>query len=237
MKIAILEDDPTQLQMLVHVMHSLGHETSTYTNGKPLMEDLAADARFDLLIIDWQLPDVTGLQVIDWVRRHLLSQVPTLFVTSRADEEDVVAALAAGADDYMVKPVGQSELKARILALLRRSFPEAMGPLAVGDYVFDPASKTVFLRGEKVDIPPREFELAFFMFRQAGRLVSRRRLQEAVWKSSGETASRSVDTYVSRIRTRLKLGQDNGYRLCSVYRQGYRLEAVSARTGAVEVLA
>ncbi len=113
----------------------------------------------------------------------------------------------------------------RVRALLRRGYPEAAGIQAFGPYQVNPDNATLTLNGEAVELTKREFDLAYFMFRNAGRLVSRRHLQEAVWRTKSEIPSRSLDTYMSRLRSKLAVRPENGYRLVSVYGQGYRLEA------------
>ncbi|HSV52404.1 MAG TPA: response regulator transcription factor [Burkholderiaceae bacterium] len=224
MRIGILDDDPVQLQLLAHVARAMGHGVNEYALGDALMRALARES-YDMLILDWQLPDSTGIKVVEWVRRNVSERIPVLFVTSRDDERDIVEALTAGADDYMVKPVRVSELTARIRSLLRRGYPEAVGIQTFGAYQVNPENKTVALRGAALELTSREFDLAYFMFRNAGRLVSRCHLQEAVWRTKGDVQSRSLDTHMSRLRSKLLLRQENGYRLSSIYSQGYRLEA------------
>lgn len=227
MRIAILDDDPVQLQLLSHVARALGHSANEYALGDALMRALAYES-YDMLILDWQLPDSTGLKVLEWVRRNVSDRIPILFVTSRDEERDIVEALSAGADDYMVKPVRVGELAARIRTLLRRGYPDAAGVQTFGPYRFDPDKNLAELNGVPLDLKQREFDLAYFMFRNLGRLVSRGHVQEAVWRTRTETMSRTLDTHMSRLRTKLQLRQENGFRLTSVYSQGYRLEAVAA---------
>ncbi|MNV63247.1 Sensory transduction protein regX3 [compost metagenome] len=158
-------------------------------------------------------------------------QLPILFVTRRNDERDVIAGLAHGADDFMTKPLRMGELVARASALLRRAFPQAMGSrLEFGPYCFDPAQRSLALHGHIVELKNREYELALLMFRNTGRLLSRGHIREVVWGEVSEAPSRSLDTHVSRLRTKLILTPANGYTISSIYGVGYRLDKVPTGT-------
>ena len=121
------------------------------------------------------------------------------------------------------------ELVARTTALLRRAFPQSMGArLDFGAYRFDAEQRTLQLHGEAIGLKHREYELALFLFRNAGRLLSRTHLREAVWGDATDTPSRSLDTHMSRLRSKLELTEANGYTITAVYGVGYRLDAVNA---------
>ncbi|MDX2456927.1 MAG: response regulator transcription factor, partial [Gammaproteobacteria bacterium] len=120
MRIAILEDDADQVELMQSWLREVGHECQDFGTGSEFKTALKRET-FDLLVVDWNLPDTTGPEVLSWVREHLDWRIPVLFVTSRNHEEDIVYALEHGADDYMTKPVKQLETLARITALERRS--------------------------------------------------------------------------------------------------------------------
>src|SRR4051812_24087200 len=122
MRIAALDDEPCQLELIHHTMDSIGHECHQYSEGRALLRDLRVQT-FDLLILDWSLPDVAGPVVVKWIREELATRLPVLFVTNRREEADMIEGLGAGADDFMVKPIRVGELKARVQALLRRAYP------------------------------------------------------------------------------------------------------------------
>lgn len=185
---------------------------------------------FDLLVLDWQLPKVTGIEVVQWVRAHLDHRVPILMLTSRATERDIVEGLSAGADDYMIKPIRVGELVARARALLRRCYSEVERETVfeIGPHRFDLVARQVSLDGMPVELKRLEFDLAVFLFRNIGRLVSRGHLVDAVWGQTVDVGSRSLDTHVSRLRTKLELRPQRGFRLSSVYNHGYRLETIDS---------
>ncbi len=231
MRIATLDDDIDHLQLTRHAVEALGHSYHPFQDGEQLLGELRHEC-FDLLILDWQLPGLSGLEVLHRLRNELRSHMPVLMLTARATEADIVEGLEAGADDYMVKPFRSGELAARLKALLRRAFTQDMrGHYQFGDYGFDVAAGQASWRGEPITLKPKEFELALYMFNNLGKLLSRAHLMEAVWGQRGEPVSRSVDTHLSRIRKQLNLRPEQGYRLVSVYSHGYRLEAVGPGQG------
>ena len=122
MRIAILEDDPDQLALLRRWLADAGHDVHGYMAGREAMKHAGRES-FDLFILDWQVPDVSGAEVLTWLRANVSKHVPVLFITVRDSEEDIVYALENGADDYMVKPARRQEMLARVSALLRRAYP------------------------------------------------------------------------------------------------------------------
>jgi DNA-binding response OmpR family regulator len=141
----------------------------------------------------------------------------------------LVEGLNAGADDFMVKPARAGELEARVNALLRRSYPaQHEAELIFGPYHFYPPSRLLKVRGVQVELKNREYELALFLFQNLGRLLSREHLHEAVWGLGVEALSRSLDTHISRLRTKLDLRPANGFLLLAIYGLGYRLETIEA---------
>lgn len=225
MRIAVLDDDLLLAEQIKGTLECHHHVCHTYADGTSLLKALRHDT-FDLLIVDWHLPDMEGTEVVQTVRDMGGMQLPILFITRRNDERDVVEALSRGADDFMSKPLRMGELVARATALLRRAFPESMGArMAFGAYHFDADKRALSVHGQPIELKNREYELALFMFRNAGRLLSRTHLREAVWGDATETPSRSLDTHMSRLRTKLALTEDNGYRISTIYGMGYRLDA------------
>ncbi|MCH9671495.1 MAG: response regulator transcription factor [Gammaproteobacteria bacterium] len=232
MRIALLEDDPAQAELMIGWLGNAGHDCHHFTTGGDFLKAVAHDS-FDLAVLDWGLPDMQGDEVLTSVRDRLDWRIPVLFVTSRDQEEDVVHALELGADDYMSKPVRRGEALARVNALLRRSMPTdpAERVHEFAPYTFDTQSHAATVDGEPVDLTQREFELAVFLFKNVGRLVSRGHILETVWGTRPDLNTRTVDTHISRIRTKLGLSPAAGWRLSSVYQHGYRLEQLDSEPG------
>ena len=229
MKIASLEDDLAQAQLIQHVLANAGHSCVSFATGQELLAVLQKSQPFDLLLIDWEIPDITGLDVVRWIRIHLGYDIPVMFLTSRTLEEDLVSGLQAGADDYMVKPLRTGELLARIDALSRRhGLPTPNEHLFnVGAYSIDPLAGSIRLNGNEIALAPKEFDLAVLFLRNPWRLFSRDVLSALVWNREIPATSRTLDTHLSNTRQKLQLRPEHGVRLTSSYALGYRLELVS----------
>ena len=226
MRIAILEDDPDQLALLKHWLRDAGHDIHGFLLGGELIRKVSRQS-MDIFVLDWQVPDIPGTEVLLWIREKVSKTVPVLFVTVRNTEEDIVFALERGADDYMVKPLRRNELLARMSALLRRAYPqEQQTVLDFPPFVIDTVRKEIRRDDLRIDLRPMEYELAVVLFRNLGRLMSRGHLQQAVWGKSGDLATRTVDAHVSHVRKKLDLKPERGYRVVPVYNYGYRLELV-----------
>lgn len=230
MRIAVLEDDPAQSEMLQQWLQDGGHDVYPFNSGLALLQDLSRES-YDMLILDWNLPDISGDEILRSLRQDD-HRVPVLFVTSRDQQSDIVAALKDGADDYMIKPVRQAEMMARVDALLRRAQAHAQVDenLVFAPYVIDAGNRKVTIGEEHVELTHKEFDLTMFLFRNAGRLLSRGHILENVWGTRPDLHTRTVDTHVSRIRNKLTINPDNGWRLTAVYQHGYRLEKLSDTT-------
>lgn len=224
MRIAILEDDPHQGELMKIWLEDAGHHCQLFLSGKDCIRGLAHDS-FDMAIIDWLLPDIGGDEVLAWIREHIDWMMPVLFVTARHRPEDIVKALEMGADDYMTKPVKRTEMLARINALARRSNinPESK-IVSMGNIEADTSRRQVRVDGQQVELTGKEYELALFLLRHTGRILSRGHIMESVWGRSANLNTRTVDTHISRIRKKLNLVPDKGWRLTAIYQHGYRLE-------------
>ena len=226
MRIALLEDDQDQADLMVKWLSEAGHNCGHFTDGRDFLRNALRES-YDLLMLDWMLPEMSGLEVLEKVRQSGKDFTPVIFITARDEESDVVRALEAGADDYMAKPVRYNELAARVAALGRRASggrdPDDMPETS--PYVFDLKRKTVRLGDDEVELTHREFDLALFMFRKAGRVVSRSHILESIWGMHGaDLNTRTVDTHISRLRKKLNLNESNGWQLSAIYQHGYRLE-------------
>lgn len=225
MRLAILEDDEAQRASIFGLLTAAGHHCHVFASSKALLRELRNET-YDLLILDWNLPDLPGIEVLEWSRRSLKPAPPALMVTSRTDEADIVAGLNAGADDYVLKPIQPAVLTARVTALLRRAYGTAERPAIeqYDDYVFNTAAQSVQIGGDAVVLTAKEFSLSLLLFQNLHRALSRDYLMETVWGRSPDLQTRTLDMHVSRIRMKLGLRPERGYKLLPVYGYGYRLE-------------
>jgi DNA-binding response OmpR family regulator len=229
MRIAIVEDDPSQSDLVRLWLAGAGHACHVFGRGRDFMRAMARDS-FDLLVLDWELPDVNGDAILAWVRANVRDNIPVLFTTARDAETDIVKALKGGADDYLVKPLRKHELVARVEALGRRArpAPRAAQAMRLGEFEVDVERRLVLRHGRQVELTQKDFDLAVFFFCNVGNLVSRGHILETVWGRSSDLNTRTVDTHVSRLRSKLGLVPENGWRLTAVYQHGYRLEQIPA---------
>jgi two-component system, OmpR family, response regulator RegX3 len=213
--IAILEDDADVGVVMKRWLEEAGYHCQVFNSGKKLATRAAREG-FDLYLIDWSIPDMSGLDVLKWIRHEHRSNVPVLFVTVRNAEKDVIAALEAGADDFMSKPVRRA--KRLVPEADQQSFPP---------YRLVSSARQIFREDAAIDLTEKEFDLAVFLFNNAGKLLSRQYISESVWGRAVSTMSRTIDTHVSRVRKKLDIAPQNGFRLVPVYNIGYRLERVN----------
>jgi len=198
-------------------MHHVRH-------GRNLVRALHRET-FELFVIDWNLPDLSGINVIEWIRNQIGTQPPVLLLTNRISDEDTVAALRAGADDYVTKPFQPPVLLARVEALARRSAVNLSRSTEIfGPFEFELTTKTLRTLGDVVRVTPKEFSLALLLFRNLNRAVSRTYIFETIWGIDPDLSTRTLDIHVSKIRAKLNLRPETGYRLAPVYGYGYRLE-------------
>lgn len=235
MRVAIVEDDTHVGQLMCLWLEEAGHKTQLFMTGQVFLKAMARES-FDLVLLDWMLPDTTGDKLLEWLRQHVDWRLPVIFTTSRDTEEDIVQGLTLGADDYITKPVRRNEFLARVLAVTRRLHEDqAQTVLNLPPYEVDTGTRVVRLHGEMVELTQKEFELALFLFRNAGKVLSRGHILESVWGKSSDLNTRTVDTHVSRLRTKLALLPENGWRLNAIYNHGYRLETLETERDAVSV--
>lgn len=221
----MLEDDLDQAQKAKLWLQHAGHQISHFAKGKEFTRAIVTES-YDLLILDWIVPDMSGYDVLVWVRKHIDWPIPVLFATQRDAEEDVVRALEAGADDFMTKPIKHLEMLARINALGRRSTAGQDSDTTVDlpPFTVDPATRSIARDGEAIELTQKEFDLAIFLFRNMGRVLSRGHILETVWGRNPNVNTRTVDTHVSRLRNKLGFSKENGWQLSAIYQHGYRLE-------------
>lgn len=227
MRIALYDDEPAFSELVESVLKAAGHGCQSFATGRALLVALRRET-FDLLLLDWQVPGLSGIEVIAWVMDNIRQPPPMLLVTSRNDSADIVAGLRAGADDYIVKPIDPPVLVARVAALLRRAAPRTEAREEhFGLYRFDTAAEALTIDGAPVELTAKEFGLALMLFRNLHRALSRAYILEAVWGRNPDLPTRTLDAHISRIRSKLALRPGNGFRLVPIYSYGYRLERLA----------
>lgn len=223
-RIAIVEDE-AETRAELTAMLSARHRVTAFADGSSFLRALHRDT-FDLVCVDWALPDMTGQEVVERIRAGTLAKaVPIIFVTARSGDDDLVTGLVSGADDFVSKPVREAILTARVEALLRRAGPDTAGVIETfTPYVFDRARESVTCAGQEQTLTTKEFALALTLFRNMHRPLARAYLMEEVWGAGANVSSRTLDTHICRLKSKLGLTPDNGFNFGPVYGFGYRLE-------------
>lgn len=232
MNIAVLYDGRGPAEAVHRILTQAGHACAPYRREADLLHALERQPA-DMLIIDWGAKQVDGVAVMRWVRTHLPPPFPVLFLTDRAGEEDILTALQAGANDYLMAPIRRAELVTRVQVQFRRAYPDAHAAeqIEIGNYHFNVRAGRLVMAGKPVGLTRKEFDLALLFFQHLDRPLSRAYIRESVWASEVAVSSRTMDTHVSRVRSKLGLRPERGYRLAPVYSFGYRLEKLEQMPG------
>lgn len=229
-KILVVDDEPSIVKLVQFNLEKEGFTVEIAYDGQMALEKLN-ESMPDLLVLDWMLPKLDGLEVCRRIRqekRHL----PILMLTAKTDEFDKVLGLELGADDYMTKPFSPRELTARVKAILRRvealqgtGKPDTGGNLIqIGDLVIDPEGYVVTKQNQEIDLTPKEFELLVYMANYRGKVLSRDQLLNAVWNYDYVGDSRIVDVHVSHLRDKIETDSRNPVYIKTVRGIGYKFE-------------
>jgi two-component system phosphate regulon response regulator PhoB len=208
-RILIVEDESDLALLLGYNLESEGYLVENVTRGDEAELRLAENAP-DLVILDWMLPGVSGLEICRRLRaREATRTLPVIMVTARGEEAERVRGLSVGADDYVVKPFSVPELMARVRALLRRSRPERIAErLFAGDLDLDRETRRVRRGARDIHLGPTEFRLLEYLLEKPGRVFSRAQLLDGVWGQASEIDERTVDVHVGRLRKALSRGRE-----------------------------
>lgn len=215
-RVLVVEDDRSLGDLLTRVLREEGANPMLCGSASEGLEQ--ANEKYDVILLDWMLPDGDGPEFCETLRRANV-QTPVLMLTARGEVRDRVTGLRSGADDYLVKPFDIEELLARLDALVRRS--TRIGHLVVGDLAFNRLERTCTSRGAPLDLTTREYELLLRLALADGKPVSRSTLLRDVWRMNFDPGSGLLDVQISRLRD--KLGQDS-HRIETVRGIGYRLK-------------
>ena len=208
-QVLVVEDEDALATLLQYNLEKEGYQVTLASDGEEALM-LAGEAIPDLVLVDWMLPKVSGIEICRRLRaRHETSNVPIIMLTARGEEADRVRGLDTGADDYIVKPFSMTELFARIRAVLRRIRPGlAEDVTTAGDIAIDRVAHRV-KRGEReIHLGPTEFRLLDYLMQHPGRVFSREQLLDAVWGADVYVEARTVDVHVGRLRRAMKTADE-----------------------------
>ncbi|HQR89792.1 MAG TPA: phosphate regulon transcriptional regulator PhoB, partial [Caulobacter sp.] len=202
--VLVVEDEDALATLLHYNLDKEGYQIAVAGDGEEALT-MASERAPDLVILDWMLPKVSGIEVCRRLRgRAETRNVPIIMLTARGEESDRIRGLDTGADDYVVKPFSMVELTARVRAVLRRIRPGlADDRITVGDIVIDRVAHRVKRQGKEVHLGPTEFRLLDYLMQHPGRVFSREQLLDAVWGSDVYVEARTVDVHIGRLRKAL----------------------------------
>jgi two-component system, OmpR family, response regulator ResD len=220
-KILIVDDDENISEILNMYLESAGYTTKIANTGKRAQE-LFLEYNPDLVLLDVMIPGIDGIDVLKWVRKQ--GEVPVIMLTAKGDTFDKVLALELGADDYIVKPFEPKELLARVKAVLRRYSADNYKSeiIKFSDLSIDPTSYKVIFNKEDIKMPPKEFELLYYLAKNKNKVFTREQLLCEVWGYDYPGDSRTVDVHIKRLREKLTSGEE--WQIETVWGVGYKFE-------------
>ena len=207
--ILVVEDEEPLQILLRYNLEAEGYRVRSTTMGEEV-SFLISDERPDLIILDWMLPGISGIEICRQLSaRHETADIPIIMLTARGEESERVRGLATGADDYIVKPFSVKELLARVRSILRRASPDSVSEsLKAGDLVMDRKAHRVTRAQRDITLSPTEFRLLEQLMQNPGRVYSRAQLLDMVWGNAVFVDERTVDVHIGRLRKSLSRGKD-----------------------------
>jgi DNA-binding response OmpR family regulator len=230
-KVLLVEDEKSIADGIIYNLKNEGLKVTHVDEGKIAL-DIFDEEHFDLLILDIMLPEVSGLEICQSIRKS--SNVPIIMLTAKDDENDKIRGLEMGADDYITKPFSVKELISRIKAVLRRTKNSellngldedinSVKEIKIGNIVMNPLRYEARIDDEIIELRPREFELLYYLCENAGNIVSRDKLFSKVWGYSFAGNSKTLDVHIQRIRERIEVNPKSPQRLTTIRGVGYKL--------------
>ena len=230
-KVLLVEDEKSIADGIIYNLKNEGLKVTHVDEGKIAL-DIFDEEHFDLLILDIMLPEVSGLEICQSIRKS--SNVPIIMLTAKDDENDKIRGLEMGADDYITKPFSVKELISRIKAVLRRTKNSellngldedinSVKEIKIGNIAMNPLRYEARIDDELIELRPREFELLYYLCENAGNIVSRDKLFSKVWGYSFAGNSKTLDVHIQRIRERIEVNPKSPQRLTTVRGVGYKL--------------
>lgn len=224
-RILVVDDEESISKLVEYNLQQAGFEVQTADTGTRAYEILQETPRPDLVVLDLMLPGIGGMELCQRLRKEGIS-TPIIMLTAKEDEVDRILGLEMGADDYVTKPFSPRELVARVKAVLRRAnedSAEEEGVYNCGDIILDVNRYEVSIRGDRVDLTPREFELLHFLAKHTGRVMSRDHLLDKVWGYEFAGDTRIVDVHISHLRDKLERDPKQPEYIKTVRGVGYKL--------------
>jgi DNA-binding response OmpR family regulator len=223
--IFVVEDDNDIARLVAHHLGNAGYAVAIFPDARTVVLEAEKKHPF-LFLLDIMLPGGDGLDLCRRIRENpRVGMVPVVFLTAKTGEEDRIAGLELGADDYITKPFSPRELVARVRAVLRR-FERPLPPsvMKVGDIEIDGGAMALSVRGKPVTTTATEFRLLEFLARHAGRVFTRRQLLDAVWRDTAYVTERSIDVYIRRLREKIESNPEEPRFLLTIRGAGYRFD-------------
>ncbi len=221
--ILIVEDEESILELISINLHQAGFNPIRALNAE-YAENIIKEALPDLIILDWMLPGMNGVEFAKRVRGNSTTKsIPIIMLTAKSEEDNKLKGLNTGADDYMTKPFSPKELIARIKAILRRKTPELVDePISIGELILDPSKHLLQHNNKTISVGPTEFKLLNFLMKNPDRVFSRNQILDKIWGNKSDIDDRTVDVHIKRLRDSLKItGQESIIK--TVRGIGYRL--------------
>ncbi len=224
-RILVVEDEPSIREVLSLYLRRAGYQVTVVEDGQQALDALSSQLP-DLVVLDLMLPGVDGLKITRWLRER--GDTPIIMLTARREEQDRIAGLEMGADDYVVKPFSPQELVSRVRAVLRRTTISAMGgserPLVYGDLRIDPQSRLVDVAGDEKMLTTKEFDLLWTMASHPRQVFTRDQLLDLVWGLTEYIDPSTVTVHVRRLREKVESDPSNPRYIQTVWGMGYRFE-------------
>jgi len=220
--VLICDDSMAVHESLATYLRADGIAVISVCDGESALEQLCSND-IDLVILDLMLPDMPGTEICREIRKH--SAVPIIMLSAKSEEMDRIIGLELGADDYVTKPYSPREVSVRVQTILRRlRAPDEKKMLSFAEMNIYPDAYEVYVKGEKIDLTPKEVEILAYLVANAGRVLSREQILSAIWGYNYYGDTRAVDTQIKRLRQ--KLPRKKNFMIRSVYGIGYKLEAI-----------
>jgi DNA-binding response OmpR family regulator len=222
-KILIVDDDPNICELIALYLNKEGHDTKQALSGRRALTEFSAYSP-DLVLLDLMLPEMDGYQVCGEIRK--ISGTPIIMLTAKGETFDKVLGLELGADDYIVKPFDPKELVARVKAVLRRYDKSDADTndkrIAFPNLTVNPVTYTITYHGTEMDLPPKEFELLFFLSSHPNQVFTREQLLDRIWGYEFMGDTRTVDVHIKRLREKMPF--DDDWNIKTVWGVGYKFE-------------